>query len=280
MELLPRKQHCSTEQLARKLSQHVPLTPNELLILQKIASDIRPVARRRDIIQEGKNKQQVFFVIDGILIRYRILRDGRRQVVNIVIPGDIAGIPGCFFDNALYSVKTLTDSVVAVAPLAQLVGLLTTQPLLAAKIFWSFSCDAAIYAEHLVMVGRRSALERIAHFLLELMTRLQVVGLADGRSFHIPLSQEVIGDALGLSIAYVNRMLRQLADDGMVVIKDHKVVINDVAALSALADFEQGYLKPTPISQYPDPSCAGLAAGGPKKLRPSVPNEEPAPYPL
>ena len=87
----------------------------------------------------------------------------------------------------------------------------------------------------------------MAHFLLELLTRLQAVGLADERSFRLPLTQELIADALGLSIPYVNQVLRQLRDDGLVCIKDKLVVINDVEALSALADFERHYLKPLSI---------------------------------
>src|SRR5437763_14890291 len=109
------------------------------------------------------------------------------------------------------------------------------------------SCEAAIYAERLIAVGRRTALERVAHFLLELLTRLQAVGLADERSFRLPLTQELIADALGLSIPYVNQVLRQLRDDGLVCIKDKLVVIKDVGARSALADFERHYLKPLSI---------------------------------
>ena len=123
-----------------------------------------------------------------------------------------------------------------------------THPQLAAKLFWSFSCEAAIYAEHLIAVGRRTALERVGHFLLELLTRLQAVKLADERSFYLPLTQELIADALGLSIPYVNQVLRSLRDDNLVCIKDKVVVIRDVEALSALVDFERNYLKPLSIA--------------------------------
>jgi CRP-like cAMP-binding protein len=87
-----------------------------------------------------------------------------------------------------------------------------------------------------------SALERVAHFLLELLTRLRIVGLADEKSYRMPLTQELIADALGLSVPHVNRTLRQLRDDGLLTIEDQRVVINDIDALSALADFEMTYL--------------------------------------
>src|SRR5437762_14321714 len=98
--------------------------------------------------------------------------------------------------------------MVSWVPVATLFGLFQQHPRLGATLFCSFSCEAAMYAEHLIDVGRRSALERVAHFLLELLTRLQAIGLADERSFRLPLTQELIADALGLSIPYVNQVLR------------------------------------------------------------------------
>jgi CRP-like cAMP-binding protein len=178
------------------------------------------------------------------------MRDGRRQVVNIVVPGDVTGAPSCFFDVALYSVRALTNAVVAEISLDTLSSLSDTHPGLVAKLLWLFSCDAALCAEHVIVLGRRSARERIAHFLLELLTRLREVGLADENSFQMPFSQDVIGDALGLSLAYVNRELRSLRQDGMVVIDNHKVAIRDVETLSELADFRYRYLKPSPAKEF------------------------------
>ena len=246
----------ASEQLARKFAEYVPLTPEDRRIVSDLGSETRHVRRRHDLIVEGARHRAVFLVIDGILMRYRILRDGRRQVVSLIIPGDFAGVPGCFFTRALYSIKAVADATVAQISLTDLYGLFATHPKLAAKVFWSFSCDSAVYAENLVVIGRRAALERVAHFLLELLTRMQVVGLADHRSYCLPLSQEMIGDALGLSLAYVNRVIRELADDGLVTFEDQRVVIHDVEALSALADFERGYLKPVPITELVDPPAA------------------------
>ena len=99
-----------------------------------------------------------------------------------------------------------------------------------------------MYAEHLIDVGRRSALERIAHFLLELLTRLQVIGLADERSYQMPLTQELIGDALGLSVPHVSRTLKQLREEDLVAIEGQRVIIKNVEALGRLADFQRTYL--------------------------------------
>ena len=239
-------------QLARKLTGLGPLRPDEVPVLRQLSNGVRPARRRQDIVTEGKKYRTLFLVVDGILMRYRILRDGRRQIVNLAVPGDFAGAPGCFFDGALYSIKAVTDSMIASIPFERLFSLFETHPRLAARLFWSFSCEAAIYAENLVGIGRLTALERVSHFLLELLTRLQAIGMADERSCAIPLSQEMIGDALGLSLPYVNRVLRQLDDEGLLSIKDQRLVIRDIEALSALAEFEPRYLRPRPISEYID----------------------------
>ena len=233
--------------LTEKLSHLIPLAADELPLLHELQTGARFFRRGQEIIVEGKSYRTLFVVMEGFAIRYRVLRDGRRHILNVVLPGDMAGAPDCFFENALYSVRTLTDLWASPVPLPRMMNLFHTHPQLAAKIFWSFSCEAAIYAEHLITIGRRTALERVAHFLLELLTRLQAVSLADERSFCLPLTQELIADALGLSIPYVNQVLRSLRDDGLVCIKEKVVVINDVEALSALVDFECNYLKPLSI---------------------------------
>jgi CRP-like cAMP-binding protein len=239
----------ASPEFIRRFAKRLALTPDELPTLTEILSNAKPVRRRQDIVTEGRRTRTVFLVLDGLLIRYRITREGQRQVVNLVLPGDVAGSPSCFFDGALYSVRTLTNAIVAAVSLDTLSALLDTQPRLAAKIFWLFSCDAALCAEHVVVVGRRSARERIAHFFVELLTRLQAVGMADSTSFHMPFSQDVICDALGLSLAYVNRELSTLAKDGLITITDRRVEIPDVKTLSELADFEKRYLQPSSASE-------------------------------
>lgn len=224
------------------------LTPEEAAVLFDLPTGTRTVRRGQEIISEGRRCTTAFVLTEGIAIRYRILRDGQRQIVNLLLPGDFAGLRSCFFESALYSVKTLTKSAIAPVPLAHLVALFGTHPQLAAKLFWSFSCETAICSEHLVAVGRRSAPERVAHFLLELLTRLQLSGLAGERSFRLPLTQEVISDVLGLSIPYVNRVLHQLRESGLVRITNQQVVIEDIEELSGLADFEHTYLKPHSIT--------------------------------
>jgi CRP-like cAMP-binding protein len=236
--------------LNHKLSPSLPPVAAETALLLDLQAVSRAVRAGQEIVSEGKRCNVIFLITEGIAIRYRILRDGQRQILNFLFPGDFAGVTNCRFDSALYSIKTLTQATISPIPLPKLIGLLDTHPHLAAKLFWGFACEAAISAEHLITIGRKSAQERVAHLLLELLTRLQAIGLADERSYRLPLTQEIISDVLGLSIPYVNRVLGQLRDNGLVRIKDQIVIIENIEELSALADFERSYLKPLPIAEF------------------------------
>lgn len=228
--------------LTTKLARSLSLSAQEMAVLAELQVPMRPIRRHREIVTEGRKYQEVFVLLQGIAIRYRVSHDGRRQILNIVLPGDFIGFPACFFESALFSVSALTDAQVSVIPMSRLLALFERHPRLAAILLWQFSCEAAMYAEHLIDLGRRSAVERVAHFLLELLIRLQAIGMAEERSYSMPLTQEVIGDMLGLSMAHVNRSLRQLRDDGLVSIDGRKVIIDDFEALAAIADFEKSYI--------------------------------------
>lgn len=228
--------------LTRKLSRLVALSPPEIELLSELQSHGRRAARGREIIAEGRKYDELQILLEGVALRYRVLNDGRRQVLNIVLPGDFIGFPGCFFDGALYSISALSDCIASPVPFTRFLRLPETHPRLGAAIFWSLSCETAMYAEHLIGVGRRSALERVAHFLLEMLTRLQAIGLADERSYRLPLTQELIADALGLSVQYVNQTLRQLREEELVNVERQLVTVLNFEGLAALADFERNYI--------------------------------------
>jgi CRP-like cAMP-binding protein len=255
--------------LNQKLLPSLPPIATEAAALLDLRATSRMLRPGHEIVSEGRRCSAVFLITEGIAIRYRILHDGQRQILNFVLPGDFVGFTNCRFYSALYSIKTLTHAAISPIPLARLIALFDTHPRLAARLLWSLSGEAAILREHLIGLGRRSALKRVAHLLLELFFRLQQIGLADERSYRVPLTQETIGDALGLSIPYVNRVLRQLRDDGLVRIDAQRVVIEDIEELSVLADFEHTYLKPLSIAEFmaehgrpPGPPELALASAG------------------
>jgi CRP-like cAMP-binding protein len=124
-----------------------------------------------------------------------------------------------------------------------------TRATVATALVWFAAREAAMYAEHIIDAGRREPLERLAHFLLEMLTRLQAIGSASTNSFVMPLSQEGIGDVIGLSAPHVNRMLAELRRDGLIAMKGQEIKILDRAALQILGEFHPTYLVRTPIRQ-------------------------------
>jgi CRP-like cAMP-binding protein len=233
--------------LITKLNASLALDEGDLAALAGLL-ERRVIAKKaKDIIVEGYEYKVLHVVESGFAIRYKLLHSGKRQIVNIVMPGDIIGFPACFYEHAVFSVTAISDMSLHHVPLDDFADLCLTRANIATALVWFAAREAAIYAEHITDAGRREPLERLAHFLLEMLTRLQAVRSASEDSFHMPLSQEGIGDVVGLSAPHVNRMLAELKRDGLINIVGNKVTILDRAALQILGEFHPTYLARTPI---------------------------------
>ncbi|MGE5131086.1 MAG: Crp/Fnr family transcriptional regulator [Sphingomonadaceae bacterium] len=228
--------------LASRLPDRAPLSDDELDALRALQAGAHSVRRGHHIVTQGRGCSGVWLLADGYALRYKVLNDGRRQVFHVALPGDMLGYPAAFFDRALYSVVALTEASVYPLPFAALAALFQAQPRLALALFWSSAGEAAMFGERLAAVGRRGACERVAHFILEMAHRLCAVGIGDGTSFPMPLTQEQIADVLGLSAPHVNRMLRRLREDGLIDVEETQFRVLDHGALAALADFDDAYL--------------------------------------
>lgn len=212
--------------------------PAERVFLEETQSKFDKVRSGTDIVSAGHRYRCLFVLNRGTAIRYKVLHDGRRQILNLVLPGDLIGYPGSLFDKSLYSIAAIDDSVVCPVAFDVIFRLFRTHPRLATALLWQVGHESALFAEHLVGVGRRSAYERTAHLLLEFLLRLQQAGLADERSYMLPMTQELIADSLGLSVPHVNRTLRRLREDGLIALKGARLTCLDVPALSRLAGFD------------------------------------------
>ena len=190
--------------------QYLPrLTLSELLA--EAGREVKSIAVRknRDILIAGDHYRLAYVNNEGWLLRYKILHNGSRQIIDFVLPGAIFGLQACLFQKSLYSVATLTDASLSAIPLEVVDRLFERSPNVAQAPFRAAACESAILAEHLIDAARRSAYERVGHLLLELFVRLKSADLTDNMSFELPLTQELIADALGLTTVHVNRtMLR------------------------------------------------------------------------
>jgi CRP-like cAMP-binding protein len=228
------------------------------------------VRKNRDIIVAGNHYGCIYVNHDGWLFRYKILHDGSRQIVDFILPGQIFGLQSCLFKRSLYSVATINEASLSVIPFAMIDDVFERNPALSKALFWSAVCETAILGERLTDAARRSAYERVSHFLLELLVRLNGVGLTTGMTFCMPLTQELIGDALGLTTVHVNRTFRLLRDDKLIAIDGKSITILDFEALSLLSDFENSYLGESARALH-DKLGSGAADGQPPRKRSVAP---------
>jgi CRP-like cAMP-binding protein len=243
---------CEDPFLAR-LGRYVELSPSEAASLHALAEAEVTVKKRRDLVVDGYEYRKLCFVKSGFGARYKLLRNGKRQIVNVVLPGDLVGLPGSFLDCAAFSVIAVTEMKLQVCSLDAFVSLCCRSPKFGLALSWFAVQEATVYAERVVDIGRRTSIERLARFLLEIHFRLVTVGLADETSFELPFSQELISDALGLSVPHLNRTFARLKSEGMIAMRDRHVEFSDPEGMRLLAHFQPLELAPVPIG---DPCVA------------------------
>ena len=232
----------SENALVRKLSNFIRLSPEELGCLTEIQSNPAKIAAKTELVHEGQTGHRAYILQSGWAYAYKLLPDGGKQVITFSVPGDFMGIRSILLRTSDHAFATITDAVVSVIPLPRIIEVFKAFPRLGAAILWAISRDEAIAVEHLVGLGRRQAPERVAHFFIEMGQRLQLVGLASDTKFECPLNQYLLSDALGLTAIHVNRVLRHLREQGLITVREHHVVINDVKGLIKLAGYDAGYL--------------------------------------
>jgi CRP-like cAMP-binding protein len=227
---------------ARKLSAFVRLSDTDLAVMSDIYRRRRRFAIGVDMIHQGQTDQSAYILASGWACSYKILPSGSRQIVDIQIPGDFVGLRSVLFRTSDHNVEPITSVHASEIRQRDLLNAFSQTPRLATAVLWAASRDEAMVVEHLVDLGRRSATERMAHFLLELGARLRLVGLGNREGYLCPLSQYLLADALGLSAVHVNRVLRELREEGMVTFQKGRVVFDDYDALVELANFDRSYL--------------------------------------
>jgi len=227
---------------ARKLGAFVALSNLEVTLLDQLHSRRKIFPAGRDIIHEGQVKRCAYILASGWVCSYKLLPDGTRQIVDFQIPGDFLGLRSVLFRTADHNIEPVTRIEASEVQGNDLLEAFNTAPRLAAAVLWAASRDEAMVVEHLVNIGRRDAKQRMAHFLLELGARLKLVGLSTAEGYACPLTQYMLADALGLSAVHVNRVLRELREEGLVTFQHGEVRFLDFESLVAAADFDRHYL--------------------------------------
>lgn len=228
--------------LIRKLEQFTRLSRDDKQALSRAADRQRVVGARTNIISEGDAPSHVNLILEGWACRYKQLDDGRRQIISLILPGDLCDEHIYVLREMDHSIATLSPVKVAEIPRALLGQVTETHPRLAKALWWNTLVTAAIQREWTVSLGQRTASERLGHLLCGLFVRLQGVELTQENSYALPLTQTELGEVLGLSNVHVNRTVQELRRSELIVLKGGRLTIPDFAVLQAASLFNPNYL--------------------------------------
>ena len=194
------------------------------------------------LIREGAVPTHCAILVDGFAYRHKTTGHGGRQILAVCIPGDAVDLQNIFLDASDHSAQMLTRGVVADISREVLQDLVLTRPTVGRAIIQLTLVESSILREWVVNIGRRDARERIAHILCEFAVRLESRGLASSEGFELPMTQEQLADATGLTAVHVNRVLKSLEADGLIERRRRVVHFVDWRAIQETADFSRAYL--------------------------------------
>lgn len=228
--------------LIRKLSNYTVLSTEESEAVIKAIDKISDFKAGDDIVERGDQTGGVRLVIDGFACRYKILEDGRRQILAYLVPGDLCDLHVFLLKRMDHSIAAMDSTKVGIISQNSILSFTDKYPNLTRALWWSTLLDEAITREWVVNLGQRTAYERMAHLFCELFYRLRAIGRVEGKSYSLPLTQTALGDTLGLSNVHVNRTLQDLRGQGLVSFKGGVLTVNDLPALERVGFFSADYL--------------------------------------
>jgi CRP-like cAMP-binding protein len=228
--------------LLRKLSNFTTLSDEETNALQECCGSARDFAAHEDVISQGDRTGGVKLLLKGFACRYKVLEDGRRQIVAYFVPGDFCDLRVFILKRMDHSIGAVGASRVATIAPDDVLMLTNTYPNLTRALWWSTLVEEAITREWIVNVGRRNARERMAHLFCELLFRFRAVGLNEGNSCTLPLTQIELAETLGLSAVHVNRTLQDLRREKLITLEAGTLTIENLERLMELSFFKPDYL--------------------------------------
>jgi CRP-like cAMP-binding protein len=195
----------------------------------------------------GTRNDHLYTVLQGWAFRYKMLDDGRRQILNYALPADLVGLQGTLMQEMEHSVEALTPITLCVFPRTKMWDLYARFPSLAFDVTWLAAREEQLIDENLVSLGRRSALERTAYLLLHLFARAEEAGLTKGNGIQFPFTQQHVADTLGMSLVHTNKTLKRLTASNAVRWKDRLFEMLDRPALTRIAGDGVPQRKPQPF---------------------------------
>jgi CRP-like cAMP-binding protein len=210
----------------------------ELAFVRSLKTDEIHVAAGTSFLRQGARSDQLYTVLKGWAFRYKMLDNGRRQILNFAMPADLVGLQGSLMDEMEHSVEALTDVSLCVFPRSKIGALYSNVPSLAYDLTWLAARSEQLGDEHLLSIGQRTALERTAYVLLTLFVRAEEVGLAENNIVQFPFTQQHLADTLGMSLVHTNKTLKRLHASNAIRWKGRSFELLDRAKLNELAGGE------------------------------------------
>lgn len=222
-------------------------TDDEVRFVQSIKIDHRTVPAGAEIIHPGQEEAELYTLFSGWAFRYKSLPDGRRQILNFLLPGDLVGLQASLLSAAQHGIEALTDVSLCVFPRKRIWDLFVQMPSLAYEVAWLGSREESMVDENLTSVGQRSASERIAALVVSLYRRAQTLDLVSDNSFQFPLSQQHLADALGLSLVHTSKTWSRLRRAGLFSLVGGRLTLLNPRLTARTALVFERELQPRPL---------------------------------
>jgi CRP-like cAMP-binding protein len=236
----------AADALVRKLETIVDLSSEEREALRALPIMPRDLGADQDLVREGDRPSHSCVLIEGFLCRYKLAGEGRRQILAFHIPGEMPDVQSLYLKTMDHNMAAVIPSKVGLVQHGDLYRLFAEFPRLAGAFWRETLVDAAIFREWMVGMGRRRAPSRIAHFFCEMYARLDAIGMAQNWTVPLPITQEELGDSLGLSSVHTNRALQELRGEGLITFERGKLRVDNWPGLVAAGEFDPIYLHQNP----------------------------------
>lgn len=228
--------------MLHRLQRWAVLGDDDCAAILALPHSIRRLGPNHVIVHEGAKAGYACMLLSGFAIRYKVAGNGGRQILSLHMDGDLIDLQNALLDVADHNVQTIGAVEAAYIPVEAITAIAADHPAVGRAMWRETLVEGSIFRESLLNLGRHDARTRTAHFLCELALRLEAAGLATRERFELPVTQEQMGDMLGLTPIHINRTLQALGAEGILDRRQRAVTIRDWDALARAGDFDPGYL--------------------------------------
>lgn len=229
--------------LSAKLSNFAPLSDDDVRTLDGLCRTEERFGAGADIVSEGDAPRSAFVLTHGMACRYRLLPDGRRQILTFLIPGDVSDLRVFLLKTMDHSIRAMVPTRLAAIGRETVIDIVARHPRIGAALSWGAMQEEAMLRERIVSLGRRNSRERLAYLLCELVWRQIAIGESESHAIWLPLTQTDLADALGLTAVHINRVLQSFRRDQLITLEHRQLVLLNLERLAAISGLTLNYLQ-------------------------------------